>query len=79
MESVTVAQMDNPSDGRKFIGLELEGRINRSKDRGRVLYLFDADGAAALLTQLIALAGRSDSPRAEEFYRLVKQRLDGMP
>jgi meso-butanediol dehydrogenase / (S,S)-butanediol dehydrogenase / diacetyl reductase len=39
----------------------------------------DSGGAAALVTQLIALAGRSDSPRAEEFYRLVKQRLDGMP
>jgi hypothetical protein len=79
MEGVQVCQVDNPSDGRKFIALELEGRINQSKDRARVLYLFDADGAAALVSQLIGMAGRTDAPWAGEFRLLLKARLDEMP
>lgn len=75
MEHVNVAQVDNPSDGRKAVALVLEGRINQSSDRTRVLYLFDADGAAALVTQLIALGGRSDAPWAHEFSQMLESRF----
>jgi hypothetical protein len=36
----------------------LEGRINKTTDRARNLYLMNEDGAAALVTELIALAHR---------------------
>lgn len=79
METVNVAQIDNPSDGRRFVGLELGGRINQSSERANILYLFDADGAAALVTQLVGLAARSDAPWAKEFPKLVDERLAELP
>jgi hypothetical protein len=37
------------------IALELEGKINNQQERGEVLYLFDADGAAAIVAFLAML------------------------
>lgn len=75
-DHVDVAQVDNPSDGRTFVALQIDGRINQSSDRARVLYLLSADAGAALVTQLMALARRSDEPWAKEFAALVDERLE---
>lgn len=74
-----VAKVDNPSDGRRFFGLELSGRINRSPDRAQVLYLFDADGAAAIVSQLIGLAQRAGGEMAADFAVALEHRLAELP
>ncbi|WP_399559409.1 hypothetical protein [Streptomyces chartreusis] len=46
------------SDGSVVLGMLLEGRINKTIDRARNLYLMNEDGAAALVSELMALAHR---------------------
>lgn len=79
MDAVDVAMMDSPSDRRRFASMVLGGRVNRSRDRTQVLYLFDADGAAAIVTQLIGLAARERGAWAAEFKRLFEERMRSMP
>jgi len=38
--------------------MTLDGRINKRTDRARVGYMFGPDGAAALITELLAVADR---------------------
>jgi hypothetical protein len=59
LESTVMAVMHNRSDGRDVVGVLLEGRINRTNDRARVLFLTDGDGAAALLTEALSLMKRA--------------------
>ena len=40
------------------IGMTLSGRINRTTERTRILYLFDEDGSAGIVTELIGLTSR---------------------
>lgn len=49
-------------EGGDAFGLILEGRINRTTDRAKVLYLTDLDGLVAVICQGISLAGRSGVP-----------------
>lgn len=51
----------------------LAGRINRSRDRAEVLFLFDLDGAAAIVTELLGLAARMDAPELRD---LILTRID---
>src|SRR5688572_32604818 len=75
-----VAKVDNPSDGRSFFGMELAGRINRSSDRAQVLYLFDADGAAAIVSQLVGLVQRAgDDELAADFVVALEHRMAALP
>lgn len=74
-----VAKVDNPSDGRSFFGMELAGRINRSRDRAQVLYLFDADGAAAIVSQLLGLVQRTDKRMAADFVVALEHRMAALP
>ena len=55
------------------IALQLSGRINRTRDRVDVLFLFDVDGAAAIVTELLALADRMD---ADDLATTIRARLD---
>lgn len=41
------------------LAMLLSGRVNRSTDRARVLYLMNTDGAAGIITQLLGLMGRT--------------------
>lgn len=59
LDEVDAAIMHNGSDGQDFITLLLQGRVNRSADRTRILYIMDEDGAAALSTELDALMRRA--------------------
>jgi hypothetical protein len=63
--------------------LTLRGRINYAEDVVTHAYLFNGDGAAAITTELIMLAGRAagagetDGKRfAEEFKRAFEQRME---
>jgi hypothetical protein len=40
------------------VALVLGGRINQTQDRASVLFVFGTDGAASIVTELIALYGR---------------------
>jgi hypothetical protein len=44
--------------GSTVLAMLLEGRINKTPERARNLYLLNEDGAAALVSELIALAHR---------------------
>jgi hypothetical protein len=77
MDSVDAAWVDNPSDGRNFYGLLLGGRINQTQDRARVLFFFDVDGAAALVTELHHLSLRAG--HLDEFQQACQERWEAMP
>lgn len=55
-----------------MIALLLSGRVNQTRGRADVLYLFDVDGAAAIVTELLALAHRMD---ARGLAGVIRQRL----
>lgn len=73
LERVTVAEADAPGASQSpVVALELEGRVNRSPDRARVLYLASPEGAAMLVEQLADLARRSENT---ELRAAIKARL----
>lgn len=57
LESSDVCLMET-SGGSVVLAMLLDGRINKTTDRARNLYLMNEDGAAALVTELMALANR---------------------
>lgn len=54
------------------VALTLAGRINHRPERAELLFLFDLDGAAAIVTELVGLAMRMG---AGEFSGLIRSRL----
>lgn len=46
------------------IAVMLEGRVNQSPDRTRILYLTDSQGAADIVAHLLALAARNGGAEA---------------
>jgi hypothetical protein len=60
LETVDVSTVDPERGGRgqQAVAMVLGGRINQSQDRASVLILFGTDGAAAIVTELVALFGR---------------------
>jgi hypothetical protein len=65
----TVRGQEEPS---ATLGMMLAGRINKTDERAKILFLFDEDGAAAIIAQLIALATRI-SP---EFHEHLRARIN---
>ncbi|WP_030757698.1 hypothetical protein [Streptomyces sp. NRRL F-5135] len=57
--------------GQTVLALLLEGRVNKSPDRARNLYLMNEDGAAALVTELIALAHRIGPEFGQRFTKRI--------
>ena len=55
--------------------MQLEGRINKTEERARIMYLFDADGAAAIITELYGLAARI----GPDFFAKLQERIAAMP
>lgn len=76
MDTVEVVKLDDTSHDESFIGMKLEGRINRTPERAAILYFFDLDGAAAIITELLALAGRAGW--RDEMHVLLEERLDAL-
>lgn len=58
--------------GPPMLGMTLSGRINRTPDRTEILYLFDEDGAAGIITELLALGSRI----GEGFVERMLERID---
>lgn len=79
LEHVDVVAFDNPSDGRRIYGLELQGRLNRSSARSDQLYLLDVDGAAALVSEICGLFQRAGETAFGDFTVALDRRLDALP
>lgn len=58
--------------GRTRLAMRLDGRVNKTTDRASILYILDEDGAAAIVTELVALASRV----GPEFATLFQTRLE---
>lgn len=56
------------------LSLEIEGRVNKSDERAKAMFLFDADGAAAIVTELIGIATRI----GPEFSKHFMARMEAM-
>jgi len=60
-ESMEVCTVDAVRTGElqeQAIFMTMDGRVNKSKDRVHVGYMFGPDGAAAIITELLALSDR---------------------
>lgn len=68
METVDVSTVDpeHGSRGQFAIALQLGGRINQTKERVNVLFMFGSDGAAAIITELYGLIGRTGKKDARQ-------------
>ncbi|MGS2592066.1 hypothetical protein [Streptomyces hebeiensis] len=62
--------------GQTVLAMLLEGRINKTTERARNLYLMNEDGAAALVTELLALAHRIGPEFGERFTDRLQHLLD---
>lgn len=62
--------------GSVVIAMLCEGRINKTTDRASNLYLFDEDGAAALVSELIAVAHRIGPEFGERLMARIAHLLD---
>lgn len=61
------------------VALIMEGRVNLTNERVKQLYLMNSDGAAALVTQLIGLAGRAGEGFGRQFFADYERRMDELP
>lgn len=61
LETVDVSTIDpeHGARGQHALALVLGGRINQTQQRASVLFVFGTDGAAAIVTELVALYGRA--------------------
>lgn len=75
LDACTVAEVETLT-GAPGLAVLLEGRIAKTTDRARNLYLMDEDGAAALVTELIALAHRMGPAFGERFDARVRHLID---
>lgn len=61
LASVDVALVETYTEGESAgpaLAMMLQGRINKTLDQARILYLLNEDGAAAIVSELVALASR---------------------
>lgn len=80
LESVDVAivdtvRKDQPIGENPVLTMTLEGRVNKRTERAETLYVFDVDGAAAIVSQLFGLSVRI----GPEFATLLQERLAALP
>lgn len=75
LDHSTVTLVETRS-GSPVLAVLLEGRINKSPDRARNLYLMNEDGAAAIVTELMALANRIGPEFEERFTARIQHLID---
>jgi len=76
LDQVDVSTIDREEQGKEsIIALVLGGRIIRTQDRAEVLFMFGTDGAASIITELIALMGRATGINAEQLLTDVVERM----
>lgn len=67
-------QTQRPAEQHIRLAMRLDGRVNKSTDRASALFLFDEDGAAAIISELMDLATRV----GPEFATRLMERLDAL-
>lgn len=75
LDATTVTEVETLT-GRPALAVLLEGRIARTSDRARNLYLMEEDGAAALITEVLALAHRMGPAFGRRFTARLQHLLD---
>jgi hypothetical protein len=78
-EVVLVETTSNGNPNPPAIGMALSGRINRSTERTQILYLMNEDGATAIVSELVGMAGRIGPDFAAGFQRRLAERLAALP
>lgn len=76
LDHSVVTLMGSPNNPKPYLAMLLEGRINKTTDRARNLYLMNEDGAAALVTELLALAHRIGPEFGQRFTARLKHLID---
>lgn len=82
MDTVDVSAIELVRDGDpkgKALAMTLGGRVNKRTDRARLTFLFGGDGAAGIITELIALAHRIDPLMADRLVVRVREALGRTP
>ena len=78
LDSTAVCLVEPQRAGRRghpCLAMTLGGRVNHLDETAEVLFLFDADGAAALVTELLALGARLPDAMRHEFEASIDRRL----
>jgi len=76
LDHSTVTLIETPNHTAPVLAMLLEGRINKTTDRARNLYLMNEDGAAALVSELIALAHRIGPEFGERLMQRIGSLID---
>ena len=79
MDAIDVCLVDTKQDEKPIMMLVIDGRVNYQNRRTTQAYLFGADGAAGLVTQLAALAARAGGAFQAEFKESFDQRMEELP
>jgi hypothetical protein len=80
MDAVDVSLVDTKGEDEQLVcALLLAGRVNYQDRRATQLYLFDADGAAAIISELTGLAARAGGQFSEDFQARLQTRLAALP
>ena len=72
---VAIVGMLRPTGAETVIALDLGGRVNNTTVNRSRLYLLNADGAAAIISELLGVAGRADPG----FLELLLDRISNLP
>lgn len=65
-------------DGTGHFAMLLSGRVNKTRDRASVMFLFGTDGAAAVISELVALMGRAGGDVGPAFLADLEARMDAL-
>lgn len=76
LDGTTVSLMEVPGRLSPILAMLLEGRINKTSDRARNLYLMDEDGAASLVSELVALAYRTGPTFGDRLLERMRELID---
>ncbi len=79
MDNSEVVLVDTKADEPVAMILRLGGRINYSTERADTAYLINTDGAAAIVSEVIGLAGRAGGRFAEQFQSDLDRRMKALP
>lgn len=76
LDHSTVTLVETQGGGGPVLAMLLEGRINKTTDRALNLYLMNEDGAAAIVTELIALASRISPEFGDRFTARIQRLIE---
>lgn len=76
-DHLVIAKINEGARGQEGFVLLVEGRINQSEDRAKVMLFESLDGLAAIMTEIHGLVDRAGVSR--EFVELCNERWAKMP